>query len=264
MALSNLFQPCVDSLFYLFIKVIRSATIHVSFLYNVSSLQDFILALQLLLDSQEARVNLSLKVFDRLIRVSWEQTLCLLLLCLDDKQILVAEGALTKFELEHGLWGVYEGCWLDELSCTFGWSQVLLRLRRCNVLEAIEGELGHDLILTLGLDAHILIIDEFDHWDSDIKHDVCEEHRRGHEKEPEEKLISIFEPTCVWLANRDIEDEKYLLAVAYLSSCEGVERRSKTEDEAEEYEEEESHLVHHIENQAYQVTNFSEVSQEVE
>ena len=71
MAISNLFQPCINSLFYLFIKVIRSTSIDdLSFLHDVSSLKDLVLALQLLLDSQEARVDLFLQVMDRLVRVS--------------------------------------------------------------------------------------------------------------------------------------------------------------------------------------------------
>ena len=260
MALSNLFQPCINCIFNLFIKVIRSTANDLPFLHDVSSLQDLVLALQLLLDSQEARVDFSLQVMDRLVRISWEQALCLFLFRLDDEQILVAEGALAKFELEHGLWGIDEGCWLNELSCALGRSQILLRLRRWYVLEAIEGELSHDLILTLGLDAHVLIIDELNHRNRDIEHNVCEEHWRGHEKNPEEQLVSISEPISVGLANRDIEDEEYLLAVTYLSSCERIESRGEWEDKAEEYEEEESHLEHHIEDQADQVTDFSEVS----
>ena len=127
-------------------------------------------------------------------------------------------------------------------------------------MEAIESELRHDLILALGLDAHILIVDELDHGDGDIQHDVGEEHRRGHEKHPEKQLVTISEPVGIRLANCDIEDEEYLLAVIYLSSCECVEGRGECEDKAEEYEEKVSHLEHYIEDQADQVTDFSEVS----
>ena len=108
--------------------------------------------------------------------------------------------------------------------------------------------MGHDHVRLLSLDSHVLIIDKFDHGHCYIQHDVCEEHWRGHEKNPEEQLVSIGEPICVWLADRDIKDEKYLLAIAYISSSERVESRGKCEDKAEEYEEEVSHLVHHIED----------------
>ena len=105
MALIHLFHPCVNSLLYLLIKVVStSASTHIpSFLHDFSPLQDLVLALQLLLDSQEARVDLFLQVFDRLVRINGKQALRFLLLRLDDKQVLVAEGALTKLELEDGL-----------------------------------------------------------------------------------------------------------------------------------------------------------------
>ena len=50
------------------------------------------------------------------------------------------------------------------------------------------------MVLAFSLNSHIAVIEAFDHGDSDIQHDVSEEHGGDDEGDEEENFIPLIEP----------------------------------------------------------------------
>ena len=167
--------------------------------------------LKLLLDAQEASIDLLCEVLDRLVRVDAQQAGLLFMLSLHHNEILIAERVAPQFELEERLVLVVVVDLLDELLSALWRSQISLRTWRSNVGEAIKGELGHHLILTLGLDTHLRVIETLNHGYSQVEHDVSEEHRCDNEGRPEQELVTLAEPRCVRFSNRNVEHKQDLL-----------------------------------------------------
>lgn len=107
------------------------------------------------------------------------------------------------------------------------------------------------------------VIEALNHRDSNIEHDVGEEHGGADEKDPQQELIAICEEVGVRLANRDEEDKENFVGEV-LTACEGIEGAGEGEYEASENDEEEAHEVHHSEDHTHQVANLAEVAQEIE
>ena len=141
--------------------------------------------LELLLDPNEARVDLILEIFDGLIGVSGEQPALVLLFRLHDQQVLIAERVFAHLELEFRSLFIHESSILNECQGALRGLEIFLFLWCRDVGEAIESQLSHHLVLALSLDSHVCIVVAFDHRDGDVEHDVGKEHRRGDESCPQ-------------------------------------------------------------------------------
>ena len=98
---------------------------------------NLVLMLELLLDAQEASIDLLRQVFNRLVRVDAQQAGLLLMLSLHHEQILIAERVTSQLELEVRLVLVDVVDRLDELLSALGRSQIALGTRCTNVGEAV-------------------------------------------------------------------------------------------------------------------------------
>ena len=172
---SDLFYACFDSLLDSIVKWD---------VFVALALHEFILVLKLLLDSQEAVVDLLLQVLDLLVGVSRHQAALVFFLSVYHQQVLVAEGVLAQGEPEEWLVLIIKLWLFDELQGTFGRAKVTLRDRRTDVRETIKGQLRHHPVLTLSLDPHLSIIEAFHHRHGNIEHDISEEHACADERDP--------------------------------------------------------------------------------
>ena len=70
-------------------------------------------------------------------------------------------------------------------------SEVILRFGSLDIGEAVQGQLAHDLVLTLSLDSHLCIIEAFNHRDGDVEDNIGEEHGCADESEPEQEFVAL-------------------------------------------------------------------------